>query len=575
VNRHRARSLSVVASLAGLVAAGALVALGEPARAGDAKALDWKAAAAKVDALVAAKFKSHPDLVVAPRSDDAEFLRRVTLDLTGVIPTEAETVRFLQDGSPDKRPALVDALLASPRHAEYMATWYSNLLLGTAIRDRNVNRRTFNEWMRDQFARNRPYDEIVRDLITASGNSDDSGAVGLMSSFERSASNAAGKTARMFLGVQIQCAQCHDHPYDKRIKQTDFGSFAAFFMTTTYRRNQVQGDPNISFDVMTYEKEDLQNPGRARARTGGPSAMVRPGAPLVLNPDQRGGFGQIPDAKFLLGRTVKDVAGVNRREILARWLTSKQNEWFSNALVNRMWGTFLGHGIVHPVDDFNNVNKPTNPELLDYLAQEFVKGSFDLNHLIRVIVNSEAYQRSSKNPRDVERPDPSLFAAGAIKPLSVEQSFDSFFRATGSEREFNRQMAGRGMGANAGMGRGGLIDPRMAIYQLFRRVFDDDEQAESEEFTGTIPRGLLMLNGPQINQMVAARNGSPLRTILDSERSDGERVRRVYLTALSREPSPAEKSNAIQHVHTSRTENEGYEDLLWALLNTTEFMSNH
>jgi hypothetical protein len=568
------RSLPVAALATAALSAGLLFALGGEGY-GEVRKKDWKPAAAKVDDLVAAKWKSAADLQVAPRADDAEFLRRVTLDLTGVIPTEAETVEFLHDPSPDKRPALVDRLLLSPRHADWFATWYSNLLVGTRVRDRNLNRRTFNEWIREQFAKNRPYDELVRDLVTASGNSDANGAVGLLSSFERSAADAAGKTSRTFLGVQIQCAQCHDHPYDKRIGQDDFTGFAAFFMTTTYQRNQAQGSPEISFDIVSYEKDEMPGYGRPRART--PEAMQRPGAPLVLDPGA--GFmqrGAIPDAKVLLGSTVRDTAGVTRREVLARWITSPRNDFFAPAFANRLWGYFLGRGIVHPVDDFHAHNKPTNPELLRFLADEFVRGGFDVNHLVRVIVNSEAYQRTSKNPRGVERPDPSLFAAGPVKPLTVEQSFDSFFRATGAEGYLETRMR-PGLGKDgAGMRRAGqIVDPRMLIYQMFRRAFDDDEQEETEEFTGTIPRGLLMMNGMQVNEMISAKPGRPLRTILDGERSDRERVRRIYLTVLSREPSPGELSAARAHLETSRNETQGYEDLFWALLNTTEFMSNH
>ncbi len=539
------------------------------------KIKDWKAGAAKVDDLIAARWRTEKDLIVAPMADDAEFLRRASIDLIGTIPTEAEAVAFLSDPATDKRAQAIDRLLASPKHADWTALWYTNLLVGSQIRDRNLNRRTFNDWMRDQFTRNRPYDELAYDLVTATGNSDENGAIGFVSSFERSAADAAGKTSRYLLGVQIQCAQCHDHPYDKRIKQEDFASFAAFFVTTTHRRNMSPANPGeVSFDIGSFTKEDVTNP----AYRG--MGMARRGAPLMLEaPAVRGARrppGELADAKFLLGKVVKDVPGITRREVLAKWMTSKNNAWFADAFVNRLWAYFMGHGIVHPVDDFNQANAPTNPALLKHLADEFVRGGFDIHHLTRVILNSEAYQRSSKMPRGLERPESSLYAVAAVKPLSVEQSFDSLFRAAGAEQEVARRMgAGMGMGGEAAKRRGQLVDPKMLIYAQFKRTFDDDEQGESEEFTGTIPRGLLMMNGPQINQMLSAHPASPLRKILDSERSDRERVRRIYLTVLSREPSPGELSNALQHVHMSRTEVEGYEDLMWALCNTTEFMSNH
>ncbi len=513
---------------------------------------------------------------MAPPADDAEFLRRVTMDLQGTIPTYEETVAFLQDPAPDKRATLVDRLLASPRHADWFAMWYGNLLVGSSIRNRTVDRRAFNDWLREQFRKNRPYDELVYDLVTASGNSEQNGALGLMTSFETSAADAAGKTSRYFLGVQIQCAQCHDHPYDKRIKQTDFQSYAAFFFTTTYRRNMSPNNPEVSFDVNSYPLEPAKGRGGNEMR---PLGRGR-GIPLMLEPvrrpaDLRGRTQPaLPDAKFLLGKTVKDVPGLDRRTVLAKWMTSKSNEWFAEAFANRMWAYFMGRGVVHPVDDFSTSNKPSNPELLKFLGDEFARGDFDVNHLIRTIVSTDAYQRSSKMPRGLERPDPSLWAVAAVKPLSVEQSFDALFRATGAEAEVARRLA---MAERAdGAARRQLVDPRMAIYQLFRRSFDDDEGAEEETFTGTIPRGLLMMNGDQINAMMSMRSpDSPLKKILAESRSDRERVRRLYLTVLSRDPSAGELNNALTHVHTSRTETEGYEDLLWALCNTTEFMSNH
>jgi hypothetical protein len=565
------------ACVGGIAAAGAaslaFFAALTPTAGADTRAKDWKAASDRVDALVASRFKSQKDLVVAPRADDAEFLRRVTLDLTGIIPTEAETVAFLNDPAADKRTALVERLLASARHAEWFATWWSNLLAGTTLRDRNINRRTFNDWLRDQFRKNRPYDEMVYDLVTAQGNSDENGAVGFLSQFDRSAADAAGKTSRFFLGVQIQCAQCHDHPYDKRIKKEDFGTFAAFFMTTAVKRNQTPGNPEISFDVTSIEKDDLYG-GRGRTGRQGANPMQR-GPLMSLDPAKPGmAMMGVPDAKFLLGKTVKDVPGVSRRELLAKWMTSPNNEWFAQAFANRMWAYFLGHGIVHPTDDFSNTNKPSNPDLLKALGDEFAKSGFDLNHLVRVIVGTEAYQRTSKTPRSLERPDENLFAIAPVKPLTVEQSFDSFFRATGAEGEMERRLNRGGPGGKGAPGRGMLIDPKMAMYQLFRRVFDDDEGAESEEFTGTIPRGLLMMNGQEVNGMIARADG-PLGRILQEEKGDRERIRRIYLTSLSREPSPGELTTALQHVHQSRTEREGYQDLLWGLLNTTEFMSNH
>ena len=575
MSRHRGLRVAGWASLvAGAAVAVLAWTLSAPPVAAEARTKDWRAGAAKADHLVLSHLRSQKDLVVAPRAAAADRPRQAARDLAGVIPTEAETVALLSDGSPEKRAALVDRLLASQRHADWFATWYSNLLAGTALRDRNMNRRTFNDWLREQFRRNRPYDEMVYDLVTASGNSEENGAIGFTSQFDRSAADAVGRTSRYFLGVQIQCAQCHDHPYDRRIKQQDFGTFAAFFMTTSVRRNQTPGNPEVSFDVMSHEKEDLYGARRGGRGATGMAPAMRPGAFLALDPGRPTPAASLPDAKFLLGKPVKDVPGVARRDLLAKWMTSPSNDWFAPAFANRMWAYFLGHGIVHPVDDFSNTNKPTNPELLKHLADEFVKSGFDVNHLIRVVVGTEAYQRTSKTPRDLERPDASLYAIAPVKPLTVEQSFDSFFRATGAEGEVERRLSG-GRGPGMAPGRGRLVDPRMAIYQLFRGVFDDDELAESEEFTGTIPRGLLMMNGGEINRLVSDHPESPLYRILDSEKSDRERIRRVYLTALSREPSPGELSNALQHVHTSRNDREGYAALLWGLLNTTEFMSNH
>jgi hypothetical protein len=261
-----------------------------------------------------------------------------------------------------------------------------------------------------------------------------------------------------------------------------------------------------------------------------------------------------------MGAEVKDVPGVPRRLVLARWVASKDNPYFAKALVNRYWDHFFGRGIVHPADDFGSFNTPSHPELLDLLARDFAETGFDLKRLIRLLVRTETYQRTSRWTGD-ETPDPSLFARAPVRPLTTEQLYFALSRASGLEKQLDRVSRARGRAA------------KQAAFMGFSFVFDDDEMAETEDFQGSIPQGLFLMNGRVAQGAVSSRGGTTVSSAV-AEKSEAEGVRRLYLAAYGREPDASETNRALAVVRRGDGQ-EGWEDLFWALLNSAEFMTNH
>ncbi len=365
------------------------------------------------------------------------------LDLIGTIPTEDETTTFLKDPSPEKRAALVDRLLASTRHADWFAMWYSNLLVGNQIRDRDLNRRTFNEWMRDQFARNRPYDELVYDLVTATGNSDSNGAVGFVSSFAASAADAAGKSEPLLPRRPDPVRPVPRPPLRQADQEGGLRVLRGVLLhddpPSATRRRATRRSRSTS---SSYPAEDFRSVGGGSKRTLGMGMMPR-GQPLRLEGQVKGAAGRVfelGEPKFLLGKALKDVPGLDRRTILAKWMTSKSNEWFAPGLREPALVLLHGPRDRPPRRRLQHVEQAVEPRAAQVPRRRVRPRRLRHQSPVRAIVGSEAYQRTSKMPRDLERPDASLYAVAPVKPLTVEQSFDSLFRAAGAEQEVERRL---------------------------------------------------------------------------------------------------------------------------------------
>ncbi|MBS2030621.1 MAG: DUF1549 domain-containing protein [Deltaproteobacteria bacterium] len=529
-----------------------------------------EALAAKVDGMLA-RLQSGANLKPAPIIDDATFLRRVTLDLTGTLP-EPDAVRaFLADQSLDKRAKAVDALLASPAYAQHWAAYWGDLLLPLRAQKGIIDRGAFHRWLLHRFNENAGYNQWVFDLVSATGQNsiggeealprntgdiDDTreaqagvnGAVNWLLQYREAPQDLAGNTSRIFLGVQIQCAQCHDHKTEKW-KQTDFRKFAAAFART--QDKPMDGKSEMK-GIKRIEVRDINHPVR-----------MGPKAP----PEWRDIAMSRPTA---LDGTDLDHSDMPRRA-LAGWIVSDKNPWFATELVNRYWGALTGRGFVDPVDDLRPSNPTMAPEAQDALAQDFITHGYDLKRLLRTICLTNAYQRSVSG----EQPKGDDFwARGRLRPLSAEQLLNSIVAATHLEPVLEERAGKQGKSVN------------LVKFQLQRDVtflFDVDEAGgDDDTFTGTVPQALMLLNGGLVNRAVKPVPGATLEEAM-SKPDDAARVELLYLRTLSRLPTPEERKAWASFVADAsdgamlrgRARRESYEDLFWALLNSSEFQFNH
>jgi hypothetical protein len=465
---------------------------------------------------------------------------------------------------------------------------------------------TFQAWLREQVRQNRPYDAFARDLLTATGRTNANGATGFYARWDGKPNDLAGAVSKTFLGVKIQCAQCHDHMYEPTWKQKDFQGMASFFVLTqprpvpeyqqAYRevekareqRMKEMGDEEMA-DKDGNGKPDrgavlgdaLRDPKfRDALRNRFVMDVVDQDPRTLAGVGRRGRNDKLPEQlqeraalasiapKAWMGPTLGDIPGLTRRETLARWITDEANPYFAPAIVNRLFGHMLGRGLVNPVDDFTSMNPPSHPDALQLLANDLKAHGYDLKRLLRVLAHSRAYQRTSRWT-GAEEPDPQLFARGAVKALDSEQMFQALVRATGSERLLE-QAGRRGAGAQGLYGRG-----KDAAFSAFSFVFEDDEGAEADDFAGNIPQGLFLMNGRMVQAALSNLPGTTVARVLADHTTDAARLDALYLAALGRKPDAEERRFALAYVRRSQDERAGWQDLFWVLLNSAEFMSNH
>jgi hypothetical protein len=342
----------------------------------------------------------------SPATDDATFLRRVSLDLTGQVPTPEEVRTFLADPTPTrvKRAKKIDALIASGAYADNWTIKWGDLLQSSRKFLGEKGTFAFREWIRDAIATNQPYDKVVRKLITSSGSSYDDPAANFYRA-TRDAKATMEKTTQVFLGVRMVCAQCHDHPFE-RWTQNQYFEMSAFFSAVGLRPGYEIGE-EIVYDI----RNDYEMKHPKDSRVVPPQFLIASTAPVKIPSDH------------------------GRREALADWLVSKENPFFARAIVNRVWSYFLGRGIIDPVDDIRASNPPVNPALLDALTKDFVDHGFDLQHLMRTIVNSRTYQASFQT-NEWNATDADNFSHAMPRRLSAEQLMDAVASATGARPVF-------------------------------------------------------------------------------------------------------------------------------------------
>ena len=489
------------------------------------------------------------------RAGDEEFLRRAYLDVLGRIPNVREATAFLnapekpkakgKEQDPDKRLKLVEYLLNDPDYSKNFATQWKVTLLGRKMPERNVDANALTSWLRRQFLDNRPWNEVARDLITAKGSNKENGAVNYsLAHMADGKINLTSITTRVFLGQQIQCTQCHDHPSNDW-KQADFWGINAFYKGLN--RKEIRTANAAGVEVVDHV-ELRDEPTDAYSTY-----------------DRRDARKGITFPTFLDGRKISQGKDVDRREALGKFITEPTNDAFAKAYVNRIWGHFLGRGFVNPIDDFGSHNPATHPELLDKLARQFKDSGYDTKALIRWIMNSEAYSLSSTATKDNEK-DETLFSHMNLKPMTPEQLFDSLIVATAAHK----------------VGSGGEDQSRRRDQWLgqFVIAFANDEGEESLNFQGTIPQALMMMNGELMERAVGCKPGSFLADLLEQGQRQSKGtieayvVNHVYLAALSRRPTSRELTIARGFLSNNPDTIGVMEDMFWALLNSNEFVLN-
>ena len=591
---------------------------------------------------------------------DEEFLRRVYLDVGGVIPARGEAKRFLADQSPDKRAKLIDSLLSGDRYAEHWAVLWGDLLrehTGSKPQE-GTSRGSYREWIKEALAKNTPYDQFAEKLITARGNADDNPAVNFYLRDEMNRVETVNTIASVFMGTRMACAQCHDHPFDKWT-QNDFHGLMAYFGRTQVAPDQALALVRIDTDkrlpeevhkmLEPYFKEAHEAVDKRKQQLGadgeesgmgmgmGMEMAMKIGkgknalqflkeldenktltkeqnlrAKQVFQQNQvrqvvdrgqgeykmptdgdgqnknKGNSGEVVTPNFPWDLSKKNPASGSRRKTLAEFITTSHQ--FAAVQVNRLWSQLMGKGIIDPTDDFREKNPASHPELLDYLTDEFIKAKFDNRQVLRLILNSSTYQRSSM-PTASNRADTALYSHQRLRRMTAEETFDSIVVATGHEKGMGASNRGMADMAGAGKGKymmgerkdGNTIDwaedlPTPQPTGSFMNTFNQpvrEQLVTKRDDSGSISQALEMLNGKRLNDSIA---NSPLtRGLLEQRASGVEIVNELFLAVLSRLPTSGElkfcgsmlRTNSPSEKNTG--ELQSIQDLHWALLNTREF----
>ncbi len=484
-----------------------------------------------IDELVGAKLNN---LRILPSGlcTDEEFLRRVSLDITGTLPTEEEYQQFMSDASSDKRAKLVDRLLERKEFSEIWAMKWAELLM---IKSSNqVSYKAaylYNSWLTDKIANNVPLNEMIRELLSATGGTFTEPATNFYQ-IETDTLKTAENVAQIFMGIRTQCAQCHNHPFD-RWTMDDYYSFAAFFAQIGRKRGE------------DYRETVVFNRG------GG---------------DVRHMVGNRVMAPKFLGGEQPDTAGKDRRALLADWLTAPDNPFFARNVSNRIWAHFFGKGIVEPVDDVRVSNPPSNPELLDTLSHKLVEYNYDFKTLVRDICNSHAYQRSTvRNESNAE--DELNFAHGAVRRVQAEMMLDCISQVTETKDKFR----GLPLGARAVQ----IADGQTSTYFLttFGRATRQTVCACEVNTDPNLSQALHLLNGDTTQSKIA--QGGTVKKLLEAGKTPEQVIESIYIRCLTRKPTAEETAKLLDVVQQSANPQQGLEDVFWAVVNSREFIFNH
>ena len=485
----------------------------------------------------------------SPICDDSTFLRRVSLDIGGRLPTLEETKAFISDKATDKRDRAVEVLLNSPDYADFFANKWTALLKNQRTEAADITANfAFHAWMRDNLLANTPYDQLVRQILASTGTIVSNPPVAWYKRVKEPTTQVED-VAQLFLGVRMQCAQCHHHPFE-RWTQAEYYQMAAFFSQIGRKPTAIAGE-----DLIFHKRGTAQTEHRKTRVMLKPAGLGEP--PLDIAPDD------------------------DPRLALADWMSKKDNPFFSKSLVNRYWKHFFKRGLIEPEDDLRDTNPPTNPELLDALAKHFTDNHYDLKSLVRVIAQSHAYQLSAM-PNEHNAVDRQAYSHYYPKRMTAEVLLDGIDMVTASKTDF----ADLPPGTRAVS----LPDNSYTRSSPFLKVFgrpDNTSVCECERVSSaSLAQSLHLMNAPDVKAKLTATNGRADQ-LTKAELPEPKRIRELYLVAYSREPTADEVKIAETHLmkprndaagkplDSQRAKRNGYEDLLWALLNTKEFQFNH
>lgn len=500
----------------------------------------WRQTVQEIDAEFARAW-GEEEIVPAEPASDAEFLRRVYLDVIGRIPAVSEVRQYSSPG-PSKassRQALVKELLDSPAFIRHLTISLRNSLIPEATEQANLRFLVpgFEAWLWQKLADRTPYDQLAREIITTefgnTGNAvtDASRPDAFFAAREFKPENLATATSRAFLGVRLDCAQCHDHPFDKWT-QDQFWNLAAFY--SGFENTNGESQPGMMAVPSEQPNRSILIPGTERT---------------------------VP-AVFLTGTNPNWQSDeATARGLLADWIVDRKNPWFAKMAVNRLWAGFFGRGLVDPIDDFSENNPSALPEVLKLLAQDFQDHGYRLDRTIRIITATRAYQLGSRKTDD-SQDDSEMFARSALRGLTPEQFFDSLAEATGfyqpyrSDNPFVIQQD----------------TPRSRFLNLFRT-----SDRSSLERQTTVLQALAMMNGDFVSDATSIQDSVTMKAItLFPGMNDAQRIEALYLATLSRKPESIELQRAVQHIEARpNSTNDGFADVFWVLLNSSEFLLNH
>ena len=491
--------------------------------------LDVKKVAKLIDAEInkeLAKAKIEP----SSRSSDAEYLRRASLDITGVIPAPDKVESFQTNSDPDKRAKLIDELLSSSNYGRHLADIWGNQMYVVDSENRFVTKEPLVKYLTATFNGNKPWDRMAHEILTATGEQEKNGEVTYYMA-NRGVDKMTDTVGKLFLGVQIQCAQCHNHPFT-HWKQAEYWGMAQFF----YKVNAVV-QRNAKTEV-AGKVEEIAKPQR----------KINPLPESAKN----------VSAKFLGADAPKLDNAKPLRPVLADWICTAENPFFSKSMVNRVWAQFFGKGMVNPIDDLSDENTPSHPELLNGLAKEFASGGFDLKQLIRAICLTDAYQRTSV-PAPGNKADTVLYSHMAVKVMTPEQLYDSIALVVGDPSAGGARPAGK-------TPRGAATSPR----DRFAAFFMGSENAKATEYEAGIPQALRLMNNPKLS-------GSPnlLNTLSKAGDKPEKIIDRLFRMTISRQPNEAETKKLTDYIAKAPDAKTAYSDILWALMNSSEFTLNH